>query len=140
MLTFIDTNKLPRKKAAIGEYRGTEPGALRRQECGGGIALAEIRGEIQSGSSDKHPASLPDGRERKHPPRQQELLMFQKAQVSISAPRKRDIQPEGGSFVEALTSGRSQKSRRSEWPQPRRAFRKVTLRRVIPARLSGKMG
>jgi len=62
---FIDTNKLPRKKAAVGEV--TE--VLNRDLCGAKNVVAALRwlksGEkFKAEASGQAPASLPDGREK----------------------------------------------------------------------------
>ncbi len=71
MLTFIDTNKLPRKKTAAGEV--TE--MLNRELCGAKNVVAALRwlksGEkLQGRGFGQTPTPLPDGRQRTHSPRQ----------------------------------------------------------------------
>ena len=68
-LTFIDTNKLPKKTTVPGQGEVTEvlnQVLVRRQECARLAALAESGRDLQSRCRQQASADLRHGRQRPH--------------------------------------------------------------------------
>ena len=103
MLTFIDTNKLPRKKAAVGEV--TE--VLNRDLCGAKNVVAALRwlksGEkFKAEASDKHQLLyLMDGKGSIHLDNKN-YVVSKGAGVYLGPSESATIQPEAGTSLKLL--------------------------------------
>ncbi len=103
MLTFIDTNKLPRKKAAVGEV--TE--VLNRDLCGAKNVVAALRwlksGEkFKAQASDKHQLLyLMEGKGRIHLDNKN-YDVSKGAGVYLGPSESATIQPEVGASLKLL--------------------------------------
>jgi mannose-6-phosphate isomerase-like protein (cupin superfamily) len=103
MLTFIDTNKLPRKKAAVGEV--TE--VLNRDLCGAKNVVAALRwlksGEkFKAEASDKHQLLyLMDGKGSIHLDNKN-YDVSKGAGVYLGPSESATIQPEAGTSLKLL--------------------------------------